>query len=127
MINNPVNPKIGWCRFKGKECLLFTFEGELTASEAALAVSVWKDLFSGSKQKKITIIWDCKKMTSYDIMARKTWQKALREMKDRIDKCLIITDNRHIYYGALLLSLFTSLDIKVIQDIEDNPDFESTL
>jgi hypothetical protein len=117
MSSKLTNPKIEWCRIKDNNCLWFTFEGELTASEASDAVEIWQEIFSGSSQKKITVVWDCLKMTSYDITARKTWQKAMKRMKNRIDKCLIVTNNQHIRYGAMILSLFTSIDIKVSNNL----------
>ncbi len=125
MSSKLTNPKIEWCRIKGNNCLRFTFEGELTTSEAADAVEIWQEMFSGSSQKKITVVWDCLKMTGYDIIARKIWQKALKQMKNRIDKCLIVTNNQHMRYGAIILSLFTSIDIKVSNSLTDTFDYKS--
>jgi len=110
----PVNPKIEWCKIKGRKCLKFTFEGVLTGIEAEKAIVIWKEEFEKQKGGKVVIIWHCLKMKDYEPAARVIWQKTIKELKSQIDSIWLVTDSLIIKTGATIMSIFTSFDTRVV-------------
>lgn len=108
------NPEIEWIQKGGKKCLQFIFHGKLSEEDARSAVEKWRQTFSSSSQEKIILIWDCQKMSDYDQQARTLWQNTCKEMKDRIEVIWVITNSILIRMGASVISVFTSLKIKVV-------------
>lgn len=108
------NPNIEWIKKSGKECLKFTFSGKFRETDAVIATKKWREIFATRKQDKITLIWDCQNMNDYDQQARTLWQNACKEMKDQITIIWVITNSILIRMGASVISVFTSLKIKVV-------------
>lgn len=109
------NPRIEWIRKGEKECLQFIFHGHFSEKAAAEAVEKWRRTFSAAPEEKITLIWNCLEMNDYDHQARTLWQNACKEMKDRIDVIWVITNSLLIRMGASVISVFSSLKIKVVK------------
>lgn len=109
------NPQIGWCQINNLECLKFTFKGRLTEEDALKAISRWKEMFNSMKDQKIILVWNCIDMTGYEPMARMSWQRTIKELKDQIERIWLITDSAVIKAGANLISIFTSFEIKVVK------------
>lgn len=114
MLDNPI---IEIKKINNTECLNFVFNGELTENNAAFAIDKWKLLLNKSNTK-IQHIWNCKGMTGYEPMARSHWQRAIKELKGKIDKIWLVSDSALIIAGARILSVFTSLDIKTVSTEE---------
>ena len=108
------NPKIELCDKSGKTCLKFTFKGELTERDAINAIDEWQTAFNSIPQEKITLIWDCLEMTSYESEARILWQDAIKRMKKQIDTIWLISDSNIIKLGARIISIMTSLQISAV-------------
>lgn len=113
------NPTIAWIKKSGKDCLKFTFNGKFTDQDAGAAVDKWRKLFAVKKQDKVILIWDCLNMHDYDQHARNLWQSACKDMKDQIAIIWVITNSFLIKMGASVISVFTSLKIKVVSDEKD--------
>ena len=113
------NPKIEWTQKSGKNCLKFTFFGKFTEQDARTALDKWKQAFSANPQDKTVLIWDCLKMTDYDHEARTIWQNACKEMKGQIDAIWVLTNSILIRMGASVISVFTSLKIKVVSSEQE--------
>lgn len=113
------NPKIEWTKKSGKDCLKFTFSGKFSDSDAAASTEKWRQIFSTKKQEKIILIWDCLEMHDYDQHARTLWQNACKEMKDQIEIIWVMTNSLLIRMGASVISVFTSLKIKVVSSEKD--------
>lgn len=113
------NPKIEWMEKSGKEFLRFTFTGKFTEQDALPALEKWRQAFAFKPGEKISMIWDCLKMNDYDYEARTLWQNACKEMKDQIDAIWVMTDSLLIRMGASVISVFTSLKIKVVSSEDD--------
>jgi endo-beta-N-acetylglucosaminidase D len=108
------NPKIEWCQKLGISYLKFTFKGKLKESDALKAIKKWKEAFNTKSGEKIVLVWDCLEMENYDTNSRIEWQNALKEMKNQIDSIWLITNSVLIKVGARVMSLFTSLEIKIV-------------
>ena len=108
------NPAIEWIRKSGKECLKFTFSGKFTDQDAVAATEKWRQIFATRKQQKMILIWDCLDMQDYDQHARNLWQNACKEQKDQIEIIWVLTNSILIRMGASVISVFTSLKIKVV-------------
>lgn len=113
------NPSIDWMNKSGKECLKFTFTGKFSQADAGPALEKWRQAFSARPGEKITLIWDCLNMEDYDHEARTVWQNACKELKDQIDVIWVITNSLLIRMGASVISVFTSLKIKVVGTEEE--------
>jgi hypothetical protein len=113
-----MNPEIAWRTLKGKECLYFTFKGNLSHADAVKAVDIWK-LMHKTKNQMLILVWNCVEMKGYDPMARSIWQKALKELKNEIETVWLISDSVLIRTGASIMSVFTSFSLKVISSEND--------
>ena len=111
------NPIIEMKKINNVECLNFVFSGLLTENNAAVAVDKWKQLLNRNATK-IQHVWNCKGMTGYEPMARSHWQRAIKELKGKIDKIWLVSDSALIITGAKILSVFTSFDIKTVSTEE---------
>ena len=109
------NPQIELCNVKQNNCLKFSFNGILAEDEAREAVMVWKSFFNEKSGEKLTLIWDCNRMAGYDPGARIIWQNTLKELKDQISSIWLISTSSMIKSGAMIVSMITKLNIKVIQ------------
>jgi hypothetical protein len=112
------NPKIEWISKAGRDCLKFTFREKFTEQDAAASLDKWRQAFAGQAQK-VPLIWDCLAMNDYDHEARTIWQNACKDMKDNIDVIWVITNSILIRMGASVISVFTSLKIKVVSSESD--------
>ena len=108
------NPRIVWSKYSGKQCLKFTFLEKLTTQEAEVAIAEWRKAFQSKMGTSIVLIWDCRKMRSYDKDARVQWIDALKEMNSQIDSIWLISASSFIKTGAAVMSFFSSLRIKPI-------------
>ena len=113
------NPQIEWITRAGRNCLKFTFRGKFTEQNARLSLEKWKQAFAGHAREKTPIIWNCLEMEDYDHEARTIWQTACKEMKDEIEIIWVVTNSLLIRMGASVISVFTSLKIKVVSSESD--------
>lgn len=113
------NPQIEWTNKSGKQCLRFTFSGKFTEQDAVPALEKWRQSFASKPGERIPMIWDCLNMNDYDYEARTLWQNACKEMKDQIDSIWVMTNSLLIRMGASVISVFSSLRIKVVDSEED--------
>ena len=113
------NPQMEWIQKTGKECLKFTFTGNFSEMNARAAAGKWREAFGSRPDEKITMIWDCLKMDDYDHEARTVWQNLCKEYKDQIGFIWVITNSILIKMGASVISVFTSLKIKVVSSEQE--------
>ncbi|MFC2137143.1 hypothetical protein ACFLTE_03105 [Bacteroidota bacterium] len=114
MNQNTKNPLIEWCSINNKNCLKFTFNGILKKEDAVEATKEWKDLFSAANITDVNIVWHCIEMKGYEPMARSVWQNTLKELKSKIACIWLITESKVVKTGALIMSVFTSYELKVV-------------
>jgi len=114
----PENPVLEIYQKSGRNCLKFTFSGILEEQDARHAITRWKHEFRSKPDEKFILIWECLNMKGYDSQSRIAWQNALKEMKSQIDTIWLIASLKLIKVGAQIMSVFTSLNIKVV-DSED--------
>ncbi|MBN1783106.1 hypothetical protein JW948_18365 [bacterium] len=110
------NPTIEWIEHAGRDCLKFTFHGALKSQNARGAIEKWKTAFQEKNGEKIPLIWDCHHMTGYDTDSRVEWQNTIKDLKKQIDSIWLITDSKLIRVGAQIMTVFTHMDIRVVQD-----------
>jgi oligoendopeptidase F len=115
MTSLQTNLDIDLCQLTGSACLKFTFKDKLSEEDAKHAVNEWKDLLASSKEDKVNMVWDCLHMDNYENKALSIWQQALKESKERINKIWLVTDSKMLKAGAMLISAFTNLKIKVVK------------
>lgn len=106
---------IDFCHLNNEGCLKFTFNEHFKEEDAVYAVEEWKELQASSKGGKINIIWNCLNMKSYERKTLSVWQKTLKTFKNKIEDIWLITDSKKIKAGAVLMSTFSSLKIKVVK------------
>jgi len=113
------NPIIEWVEKNGEPCLKFTFNGRLLEEDAIVAIEKWRNAFTARQGEKINIIWNCLNMSGYDSGARRKWQEALKEMKDQIKSIWLVSTSPIIKTGALVMRVFTSLDIQMVESEDE--------
>lgn len=113
------NPNIEWIQKSGKNCLKFTFQESFKEQDAKAAIERWHEELATKPQEGIVHIWDCLAMKDYDQQARKMWSETCKDLKDQIDIIWVITNSLLIKMGATVISVFTSLNIKVVSSEAD--------
>lgn len=113
------NPKIEWIEKSGKQCLKFTFQESFKAGDAGPAIEKWRQALAQKPGERVVHIWDCLQMKDYEQQARTMWSDACKNLKDRIDTIWVITNSMLIKMGATVISVFTSLNIKVVSSETD--------
>lgn len=108
------NPIIEWSSVSNQPCLKFTFRGMFSNEHAEEAVQEWKQMIESNSDNKIVLVWDCLEMSGYDTEARNLWQETLKELKHRIHTIWLITNSKLIKMGAMVVSVFTSFEIKTV-------------
>ena len=117
-----VTEKLKWIVFinmKGKDYLKFNFPEFLTKTKAEEMCAELKSISTQGSTQKYSIIFEALKMKDYDPIARITFQKTLKELKDQIEKTWLVTDSKLISTGASVISVFTSLSIKSVHSEEE--------
>ena len=112
------NPKVECCQKSGRNCLKFTFSGVLEEYNAKAAITKWKHEFRSKPDEKFTLIWECLDMKGYDSPSRIAWQNAMKELKPQIDTIWLIATLKLIKVGAQIMSVFTSINVKVVESEE---------
>ena len=113
------NPKIEWIQKSGKNCLKFTFQESFGEQDAKTAIEKWREALATKPQERIVHIWDCLAMKDYEQQARAMWSDTCKDLKDQIDVIWVITNSLLIKMGATVISVFTSLNIKVVSSEAD--------
>lgn len=113
------NPKMEWVQKSGKNCLQFTFQESFGAQDAQIAIEKWREALATKPQERIVHIWNCLEMKDYEQQARTQWSEACKDLKDQIDVIWVITNSLLIKMGATVISVFTSLNIKVVSSETD--------
>jgi len=113
------NPQIEWIQKAGKNCLKFTFQQSFKEQDAQAAIERWRAALATRPQERIVHIWDCLGMKDYDQSARTMWSDACKELKGQIDVIWVVTNSLLIKMGATVISVFTSLNIRVVSSEAD--------
>lgn len=104
-----------------KQYLQFDFPGHLDEASAANAIERWNEKMK-SNNAKVSIIYNCSKMTGFDTDARRIWQDTMKAHKNQIDVIWLVSDNIFIRGAAKTMGLLTGFPIKVTKSINDIKD-----
>jgi len=113
------NPKMEWIQKSGKNCLKFTFQESFKEQDAKIAVQKWREALASHPQERVVHIWDCLAMKDYEQQARSIWSETCKDLKGQIDTIWVITNSLLIKMGATVISVFTSLNIRVVHSEAD--------
>ncbi len=104
-----------WEERNDKPFIKFAFLGHLNEQLSAEAISKMGRLLAISEKngEKVSIIWNCEKMTGYESKARLLWQKALKDHIESIDEVWIVTTNPMFKLAAKTMTLLTKYNLKV--------------
>ena len=100
-------------------CLKFIFRNEFTKDQAEEGIEIWKKVFHSKPDEKFTLIWHCLEMKGYEPSSRRLWQQAMKELKAQIECIWLVSNSKVIKYGASLMSLFTSFEIKTVHSEDE--------
>ncbi|NMB80558.1 MAG: hypothetical protein GYA14_01935 [Ignavibacteria bacterium] len=106
--------EIKWITLNSKKYLKFSFDENLGEQEAISSIEKWKKEITSNSDTKVSLIWDCLKMKSYDSKARILWQDALKELKNNIENIWLISNSQFIRVGANVISVFSGLKINPV-------------
>lgn len=106
--------EIKWITLNSKKYLKFSFDENLGEQEAISSIEKWKKEITSNSDTKVSMIWDCLKMKSYDSKARILWQDALKELKNSIENIWLISNSQFIRVGANVISVFSGLKINPV-------------
>jgi len=115
-------PKLEWTEIKGVSHLKFVFSQHLNADDCRTVIAEWRQAFDERPGREIPLIWEASSMKGYDSEARKMWQEAMSDMKDRIEVVWLVTDSSIVRMGASVMSMFSSTSINVVKSEDEIAD-----
>lgn len=104
-----------------KEYLQFDFPIRLDEATAANAIARWNEKMKASNAK-VSVIYNCAKMTGFDTNARRIWQDTMKLYKNQIDVIWLVCDNTFILGAAKTMGVLTGFPIKVTKTMNDIKD-----
>jgi hypothetical protein len=104
-----------------KPYLQFDFSGHLDEASATNAIEHWNEKMK-ARSSKISLIYNCAKMSGFDTNARRIWQDTMTLHKNQIDAIWVVCDNTFIRAAAKTMGLLTGFPIKVTKTINDIKD-----
>jgi hypothetical protein len=114
-----MNSQIDLYKLNRKEFFKITISGHLDENSAISLAESLKVKMASVNNNKMSIIWNCETMTGYEPRARYVIQNIIKELKNNINRNYIITTNKIIQSGAMILSIFTSFDMKVVKSEDE--------
>ena len=102
------------------QALIFKFPAQFTSDICDSAIEVWSQ-FCDDSDKPYHHVWDCSGMTSFEMAAKKSWQRQMDKCANSIDHISLISDVViSISRGAArLMSKFVKLDLKVFKNLSE--------
>jgi len=104
-----------------KQYLQFDFPSHLDEVSAANAIKRWNEMMKPNAGK-ISIIYNCAKMTGFATDARRIWQDTMKSHKNQIDVIWLVSDNIFIRGAAKTMGLLTGFPIKVTKSLGEIKD-----
>ena len=104
--------------FQGELSLYFTFSGKLTEVTAKEATKMWSQELTTTSNKKFHFIWDCSKMTGFEIKARSCWYDALKSHHGQIGQVTVIAKNILIRGAARVMLDFFGIYSQMVKSRE---------
>jgi hypothetical protein len=113
------NVKISKCNHEDQPCMIFRFSGKLTHETAQTAVESWSEFQTTTNGSKFVHVWDCTRMSGFEIQAKDLWLAQLKANKDFIQSIKIVSDNIVIRGAARLIAKVTSHPLETFKSNED--------
>lgn len=89
-----------------KHFLIFEFRNHFSIAAAEAAVACW--VANDQKhQRKAIHIWNCKRMSGFDMGAKKIWMNQMKASGDQIDRIILVSEMVLIRGAARLMSKFS--------------------
>ncbi len=96
--------------------LIFEFRNHFSIEAAEAAVECWS-AYNQQYQQSATHIWNCKRMSGFDMAAKKTWMNKMKESGELIERILLVSEMILIRGAARLMSKFSKHDLKVYKSL----------
>ena len=104
-------------KLKEKEYLKFDFPKHLDVVTAEHAIDQWNAQVANEDQK-ISLIFNCTKMSGFDTEARRKWQSTLKNLKAKTGDIWIVSDNLFILGAAKTMGILSGYQIKTTRSID---------
>lgn len=96
--------------------LVFEFRNHFSIEAAEAAVNSWSD-YNQQYQQSATHIWNCKRMSGFDMAAKKIWMNKMKESGDLIERIILVSEMILIRGAARLMSKFSKHELKVYKSL----------
>lgn len=110
---------VEWREINGKQCLYFTFKGFFDERSSIALINKWKQLMKQKTSEKVCMICNCYDMENYDSLARINFQSTIKEFEKEIETFWILTENKTIRYGGMIMGMLLKFPLKVVTKLED--------
>ena len=92
--------------------LVFEFRNHFSIQAAEAAVAGWSEYNETYKRGAIHI-WNCRRMSGFDMGAKKIWMNKMKESGDLIDRIILVSEMTLIRGAARLMSKFSKHQLDV--------------
>jgi hypothetical protein len=100
--------------------IVITCRGHDKDGTVAAAVADFERLVPPAE--RFTIIADLREMTGYESEARRAWQKAFRNHKDRVEALVLVgAQSALIRMGAAAVGAFAAIPVRFVDKWDDVP------
>lgn len=97
--------------------LVFEFRNHFSLKAAEAAVNSWSD-YNLQHEQSATHIWNCKRMSGFDMAAKKVWMNKMKESGDLIERIILVSEMILIRGAARLMSKFSKHDLQVYKSLD---------
>lgn len=101
-----------------QQFLVFEFCNHFSKQAAKDACDVWT-AFHVNQQKSAIHIWNCRRMSGFDMGAKKVWMNKMKEFGPLIERIVLVSDMILIRGAARLMSKFSSHPLAVYKSVQE--------
>ncbi len=101
-----------------RQFLLFEFRNHFSTKAAEAAAACWTT-YNQEHQQSAIHIWNCKRMSGFDMAAKKVWMAKMKASGSLMERIILISEMILIRGAARLMSKFSKHLLDVYRSVEE--------
>lgn len=102
----------------GRRCIYVEFEGHVTEEIINNVVEHSVKLAKEDSDEKITVVWNCIDLKSYDTEAREACERGITNNSHLMDRIYVVSTSLTVLAAAEIIKYFTPLPLTAVSSFE---------
>lgn len=102
----------------GRRCIYVEFEGHVTEDIVESVVERSVKLAKEDSDERITVVWNCLELESYDTEAREACEREITKNSYLMDRIYVISTSLTVLAAAEIIKYFTPLPLTAVSSFE---------